>query len=277
MLKVAYFLLMASLIGLTVRLLFFLSVVVPSNSMEPSIFAGDYLLVNKCVPGLRSCKFDSVKKCPEIVRKFRTGTIRRGDILVFNFPYHDHDVLSFDSKLHYIKRCVAISGDTIGIENGVYRVKGTSEPLGNVSVQQRFSAIDSAVFAPEVFGSFPSNSPYHQWTIKTFGPLYVPRNDDCIPIDTMSIYLYKNLIEYETGQKITICSPDILLNDSIIDKYTFRQNYYFMAGDYVFDSQDSRYWGLLPEDHIVGKAILIWKSVDPDTKKVRWKREFKIL
>ena len=63
-----------------------------------------------------------------------------------------------------------------------------------------------------------------------------------------------------------------MLNDSIIDSYTFTTNYYFMAGDLVRDSRDSRYWGLLPEDHIVGKAAIIWKSVDPYSGDVRWER-----
>ncbi|WP_349872467.1 S26 family signal peptidase, partial [Bacteroides cellulosilyticus] len=67
----------------------------------------------------------------------------------------------------------------------------------------------------------------------------------------------------------------ILLNDSAIHAYRFKENYYFVAGDKVMNSQDSRYWGLLPEPFIVGKAVRIWKSVDKDTGKVRWKRIFK--
>jgi signal peptidase I len=69
----------------------------------------------------------------------------------------------------------------------------------------------------------------------------------------------------------------VWLGDSIIREYTFKMNYYFMAGDYVFDSVDSRYWGLVPEDHIVGKAIFVWKSKDMATGKYRWKRFFKRL
>jgi signal peptidase I len=67
------------------------------------------------------------------------------------------------------------------------------------------------------------------------------------------------------------------LSDSIINKYVFRYNYYFVAGDWVLDSYDSRYWGLLPEDHIVGKVSFIWNSKDITTRKTRWKRIFKKL
>jgi signal peptidase I len=271
LLKTVYFLTLAVLLGITVRAVFFLSVVVPSDSMAPTIFSGEYIMVNKCVPGLRTFSFDSVKKCPLTDRKFRTGKIRRNDILVFNYPYHRHNVLSFDSKLYYIKRCVAVAGDTFSIENGIYRMHGVSRRLGNYEAQQRLSEADSAIFSPEVFLCYPQRSPYH-WTIKNFVPLYIPRKGDCVPIDTVSIYLYKNLLEYETGQKIKINAPNVLLNDSIINNYTFSQNYYFMAGDRVFDSGDSRYWGLLPEDHIAGRAMFIWKSIDPQIDKIRWKR-----
>ena len=66
-----------------------------------------------------------------------------------------------------------------------------------------------------------------------------------------------------------------LLNDSIIQEYQFKEDYYFVTGDKVMNSKDSRYWGLLPKKFIVGKATLIWKSVDLDTDEIRWNRVFK--
>lgn len=66
-----------------------------------------------------------------------------------------------------------------------------------------------------------------------------------------------------------------LLNDSVIQEYQFKEDYYFVAGDKVMNSKDSRYWGLLPEKFIVGKATLIWKSVDLNTDEIRWNRVFK--
>ena len=87
--------------------------------------------------------------------------------------------------------------------------------------------------------------------------------------------LYKNLIEYETERTISVKNGIFYLGDSIIQSYTFLQDNYFMAGDYIFDSVDSRYWGLLPDDLVVGKASIIWKSEDMKTGKYQWDRFFK--
>lgn len=91
----------------------------------------------------------------------------------------------------------------------------------------------------------------------------------------MNIDLYKTLIEYETGSNIKITEEKIMLNDKIIKEYQFKNNYYFMAGDQVANSYDSRHWGLLPEDYVVGKVSMIWMSKEPKTKKIRWKRFLK--
>ena len=76
---------------------------------------------------------------------------------------------------------------------------------------------------------------------------------------------------------LSVRDGSVYLDDESINSYTFLLNYYFMAGDYVFDSQDSRYLGLLPEDCIIGKAILVWRSTDRNTGKIRWNRFFKLI
>ena len=86
---------------------------------------------------------------------------------------------------------------------------------------------------------------------------------------------YKNVIEWEQKKKLFLRGDTVLLNDSVICAYRFKENYYFVTGDKVMNSQDSRYWGLLPEPFIVGKAVRIWKSVDRNTDKIRWNRIFK--
>ncbi|MDR0542556.1 MAG: S26 family signal peptidase, partial [Dysgonamonadaceae bacterium] len=96
---------------------------------------------------------------------------------------------------------------------------------------------------------------------------------DTLIMDTVNYLLYKKPITYETDKPLELRNGRVLLGDSAINAYTFTMNYYFMAGDYIFDSVDSRYWGLLPEDHIVGKAVMIWKS--KGKKGFRWKRFLK--
>ena len=87
--------------------------------------------------------------------------------------------------------------------------------------------------------------------------------------------LYRNVIEWEQKKKLVLKGNSVMLGDSLISEYMFCKNYYFVAGDNRINSQDSRYWGLLPEEFIVGKTTLIWKSVDPNTGKIRWDRLFK--
>ena len=77
--------------------------------------------------------------------------------------------------------------------------------------------------------------------------------------------LYKHLIEWEQKEKLALKGDSVLLGDSLIRTYRFKENNYFMAGDRVTSSRDSRYWGLLPEPYIVGVATRIWKSVDKET------------
>ena len=87
--------------------------------------------------------------------------------------------------------------------------------------------------------------------------------------------VYRKAIEWEQKKKLRIQGDSVLLGDSLIREYTFLKNYYFTAGDNVLSSRDSRYWGLLPEEYIVGKATRIFRSVNKYTGKERWNRFLK--
>ena len=89
--------------------------------------------------------------------------------------------------------------------------------------------------------------------------------------------LYKHLIEWEQKEKLALKGDSVLLGDSLIRTYRFKENNYFMAGDRVTSSRDSRYWGFLPEPYIVGVATRIWNSVDKETGKIRWDRVMKTI
>jgi signal peptidase I len=114
------------------------------------------------------------------------------------------------------------------------------------------------------------------WTVKEFGPLPVPAKGQVVKMDSVSWLLYRQLVGWEQKSRLRIDEVgNVSLNDSVIHEYRFCENYYFVAGDKVENSQDSRYWGLLPEPFIVGRAWMVWKSVDVDRGKVRWHRIFK--
>jgi signal peptidase I len=258
--------------AIVLRVFFFAIYSIPTPSMEPAIMPGDRVTVNKMIPGPRIIRnlFSLHKgKKPDIKRIRGVRAIRRNDILVFNYPYSNWDRLDLDMDVFYAKRCVAIPGDTFYIENGIYRVKNVSDRLGCREKQERLSDMNAEDFHPNVYHCFPSDERY-DWNMKNFGPLYLPRRGDTLLLDTLNIVLYRNLIAYETGKTVTVAHGHVFVNDSLITGYTFRENYYFMAGDHVFDSRDSRYWGLLPEEHIAGKAAFVWQSKDKQTGKRRW-------
>lgn len=113
------------------------------------------------------------------------------------------------------------------------------------------------------------------WTIQEFGPLPVPAKGQVVKIDTLSRLLYGRLIHWEQKKRLQQKGNSVCLGDSVIREYKFRENYYFVSGDNMENSKDSRYWGMLPESYIVGRAFTIWRSDDPLREKIRWDRVFK--
>lgn len=275
-------LLIASIIpAIVMRVFLFTSIIrIPSGSMGPAVLAGDFIIANKLIPGprvfrdIRQIRVDGKVQ----TKRFRgVRNVRRNDVLVFNFPYSDGwDKIDMNLNLYYLKRCVAIPGDTFSIENGIYRVKNCPDSLGCLFRQQELSHLSQNDFRAG-WRSFPYDTIRYQWNIKDFGPLYVPASGAAIAIDTLNIRLYQRLIEYETDKRPAVRNGQVYIGDEVMEEYTFRLNYYFMAGDNVPDSQDSRYWGLLPEDCIIGKAVIVVKSADPVTGKFRWERFLKII
>jgi signal peptidase I len=257
----------------------FSSFKISSDSMDPTLKTGDYILVNKMILGPRI--FNDWKFWQdgnwEMKRLKGLRAIRRNEILVFNFPISNNKWghIEMDFNAHYVKRCVGIPGDTFYIENGIYRVKGCTDTLGAYRNQQVLSALSDSSIDKIILECFPFGSRYYPWTIRNFGPIYLPKAKDRIRIDSKNIVLYRKVIVYETHKNVEINHDVVTLGGKPITSYVFKQNYYFMAGDNVLNSMDSRYWGLLPEDHIIGKVAFIWKSKDEDSGAWRWERFFK--
>ena len=271
-------LLVVATIALTVviKVFLFASFKVPTGSMEPTILPGDYVLVNKLLIGPRIYQdfgFLKGKKTPyKRIKGMRQ--IRGNDVLVFDAPYLIAGALKKMPDQYYVKRCVGVPGDIFLIENGIFKIRGYTDTLGNFQNQLLLSRTPDEIFGKETFNCFPYDTAHH-WNIKHFGPLYIPGKGDCIELNQQNIALYEPLIQYETEKRITIKEGQIFLDGEPLSAYTFTQNYYFMAGDYVSASHDSRYWGLLPEDFVVGRATLIWQSENPETGRYRWNRFFK--
>ena len=131
-------------------------------------------------------------------------------------------------------------------------------------------------------GIFPNNQKVN-WNRDNFGPIYIPKKGATVKMDLKSFSLYRQIIETYEGlemgldNKLTVNGTQVLLNGQALDTYTFKQDYYWMMGDNRHNSEDSRYWGFVPENHVVGKPVFIWLSLDPNASgfnKIRWDRMF---
>ncbi|WP_417139923.1 signal peptidase I [Phocaeicola sp.] len=253
---------------------------IPSDSMEPSLLAGDYILVDKCSGGARL--FDLLgaleKEEVKIHRVPGWRNFKRNDVLVFNFPYPGRwDSLALDMMQYYVKRCIAVPGDTLEIRDAHYAIRGLELIPGDVSAQDELQKVIESGTAEErgiVLESYPNREEIG-WDIQKFGPLYIPGKGSTVRMDFRNRLLYSNMIEWEQKKRLSVRGDSVLLGDSVIRQYCFRENYYFVSGDKMINSRDSRYWGLLPEPFVVGKVALIWKSQDTLNGKIRWNRVLK--
>ncbi|HRZ42930.1 MAG TPA: signal peptidase I [Bacteroidales bacterium] len=231
-----------------------------------------------------------------------------------------------DKRENYIKRCVAIAGDTLEIKNREIYINGvkTATPQGvqysymitvdgsayldqlwekyNITDigqfmhgyivhttpaiaekirSSRIPGISSIDMYPQQPGNaiFPQDTLNFHWSLDNFGPLYIPKAGDRIELTPQNLSLYRRAIVVYEGNKLESRDGKVYLNDQPATHYTFKMNYYWMMGDNRHNSLDSRYWGFVPEDHVVGKAVFVWASLDKNkgwlNGKIRWDKLFR--
>ena len=283
-------------------------------------------------------------------------SVERGDIVVFNFPNGDTVltkapaddyyawvrtsgreytidrlgpviVRPMDKKDHYVKRCVAIAGDTLTVREGLvwvngiqqetypglqltYRVVTDGEKFSQRVVDQlglnakelyydarmpgypgmpltadKLEKVKALSHVVEVtpnleVGADPEVFPFNGngWSRDEFGPLWIPSKGATVELTAENLPLYERIIRDYEHNTLEVSSGAVIINGEETKEYTFKQDYYFMMGDNRHNSLDSRYWGFVPEDHIVGTPAIIWLSTDGNKKfpqNIRWKRFLK--
>ena len=382
--------------------------IIPTGSLEKSLLVGDFLLVSKFHYGARTpqtavsfpmvhdtipiAKTRSYLKKPQLpyFRLPALQKIKRNDIVVFSWPADT--VRQFfkkearvdkpiDKKSNYVKRCVALPGDTLSIIDGIihingkasimperakplfgykaYNAKGISarklissgfdditraflisnitQPMFNalsphiiqlkqndpnnfvvltgakglpldivrkyrvqakelleqekslfltlkeaeqLSKEVAFDSLKRNVNVTKTYNQifFPNNVRYN-WNEDQFGPLVMPKKGATVSLTSKTLPLYKKIIQDYESNTLNIRGDEIIINGELSDSYTFQQDYFWMMGDNRHRSEDSRFWGFVPEDHIVGKPVFIWMSIDGFMDgirnwNVRWNRVF---
>ncbi len=331
-----------------IRTFFIEAYTIPTSSMEKSLLVGDFLFVSKVSYGARipntplSFPFahhtmpftDDTKSYLEWIKLpyYRLpgmGKIKNNDVVVFNYPMEDFRPV--DKQENYIKRCVAIPGDTLQVKESTlfinnkmaekplkmqfrYHVVTDGSGFNSKSIQElgiteggpietpgEYAMLLTAENAEKIkqFANVKSVEPYIEnpksidtismyphhanfpWNVDNYGPIVIPKEGATVQLTTKNIPLYARLIEVYEHNKLMVKDSTILINDVVATSYTFKMDYYFMMGDNRHNSADSRFWGFVPIDHIVGKGVFVWLSLDANEsnlfKKIRWNRMFSFI
>ncbi len=192
-----------------------------------------------------------------------------------------YKVYTKDNKMISDATCAALGisdEDRSGIFNHNDGMPLTASALKALKADKEL--IDSIIEIKDGnFGNlYPLNHDYG-WTRDNYGPVWIPAKGKSIKLTMDNIAIYERPIKVYEGNDLLIKDGKIFINGKVADEYTFKMDYYWMMGDNRHRSADSRYWGFVPEDHIVGKPLFVWLSISPDenpeSTRIRWSRLFK--
>ena len=250
--------------------------IIPSDSMSPTLLPGDKVRVDKTIFGARLyTSLDFTDGRMESVRTRGRRGLRYNDIVVFNYPVNDKGRIGFKMNYVYVKRVVALPGDTISFVHSRpvnSRYKGV---LGLPEAQRRLEETPDSLIPWYAMRNILVEWSVLGYTIKNIPPVYVPRRGDILRMDDWrKVEIYRRTIEWETGRRLTWDREhgQCLLDGRPMPYYHFQKDYYFVCGDRAYDSKDSRYWGFVPEEYIVGVVDRVVESHHPATGRERKER-----
>lgn len=254
---------------------------IPTKSMENTLLPGDYLLVNKFIYGARTpnhIPFSEIE-----IPSFKLPYISKpelNDLIVFEFPYENHEYV-YDYHQNYIKRCIGIPGSKLEIVNRSIFINDTliTNPENLLFTKQK--SRPRSIPNPKIY---PNDS---KWNEDYYGPIIIPSEGDTVTFSKKNVGLYFPIIKYELkDDSVEINNHKIFVNGNEISTYIIKQDYYFVLGDNRDESADSRFWGFVPDDKILGQAFMIYWSVDETIENesfldffrgIRWSRMMKFL
>ena len=179
---------------------------------------------------------------------------------------------SFKDSTLYIKKLVAFSKEQITCSPQTAKTLTRYSGLDSMKQDIHPKGFDYAIYG-QYFPYFP-NHPDFNWSRDNYGPLIIPKAGWSVDLNDSTWILYKRAIEvYENNIVFVNSNGEFIINGDIVKEYTFKQNYYWLMGDNRHGSADSRCWGFVPEDHVVGTASFVWFSKHPETG-IRWDRIF---
>lgn len=249
---------------------------IPTGSMEDTILVGDFVLVNKFIYGSSSPKYIPFTEIE--LPFFRLPALREPeatDIVVFEYPGDRDQLVPNELGVNYVKRCVGTPGDTLEIIDKVIFVNGKEywKPpfvkyykgrYGSFLKPNPKGAVDSRIF--------PKGMP---WNEDNYGPLVIPKKGTTIPLNKYNVEQWRTTIDREYGKRVVDLKNGVVTIEGVpVSSYTFKKDYYFMMGDNRDDSLDSRYWGLVPRDLVVGQAFITLFSWD---REIPFSQLFKLL
>jgi len=249
---------------------------IPTGSMENTILVGDFVLVNKFIYGSSSPKYIPFTEIE--IPFFRLPAFKdpkAKDIVVFEYPGDRDQLVADELGVNYVKRCIGVPGDTIELRNKVVFVNGKEfwKPSFVKYYQGRFgnylSPRPRGMTEPRIY---PKGM---QWNEDNYGPLVIPKKGMTIPLNRFNIEQWRTIIDREFGKRVVELKSDVVTIDgNPVSSYTFKKDYYFMMGDNRDDSLDSRFWGLVPRDLVVGEAFITLFSWD---REIPFSQLFKLL